>query len=191
MLVIQIRGTNGSGKSHTVFGIMKKYGKIPLRKGDGTVWAYRILCRPALYVLGRYETDCGGCDTINTMDGIYDGVHKLAELGGDVLFEGLLCAGLHERSMVLSKDMGEKGKHCIFAFIDTSMEKCIKRVLKRRAKKGNEKVFNQTNLTSKFKQIISSRPVLEKAGLDCRTLPHKKAVETILKWRKEYHDHPD
>ena len=181
--VINIRGTNGSGKSTIVMKLLKKFGAEPIVK-DGKVRAYKINKKTPIYVLGRYETPTGGCDTIRTQDEVSNGVRELMDkMDGDVIFEGLLISGMHSRWVELAHS--RPNSHFIFAVLDTPLKKCIKRVLKRRKEKGNKKPFNPKTLIAKHKAVQSSAIALKKAKLDVRVLPHKKPVKTILKWLGE------
>src|SRR5678815_5091805 len=93
-LVVNIRGTSGSGKSTIVRGIMAKGATvIPIgedRKPDGYIITGPLFKRP-VYVVGPYTTACGGCDQITTQDEICDRIRAYSTLG-DVLVEGLLMS---------------------------------------------------------------------------------------------------
>ena len=64
--IINVRGTNGSGKSTLVRSLMDNLGVVSPIVGVGPqskrVWAY--LLHNHVFVCGRYETACGGADTI-------------------------------------------------------------------------------------------------------------------------------
>jgi len=181
-VILNVRGTNGSGKSTVIFDLIKKFGKTDLINEDGKAWAYKLNCYPPLFIVGRYDTPTGGCDTIRTMDIICDRICKLAKMG-DVIFEGLLISGFHGRWV----DLEKKLPRCkfIYGVLDTPIDICIERVLNRRAKMGNAKPFDPKNLIAKDRSVKSSRLSLIRSGCDVRTLPYKKSTETVLEWRKE------
>ena len=187
--IINIRGTNGSGKSTIVYEIMKKFGRVAYNdKKTGKTWAYRIPqphSKRRLYVLGRYTTACGGCDTFVTKNGVKgvdlvsEGLRKLSKLG-DVIFEGIIVSGVAGRWVDLAHELEEA--HFIFGVLDTPLETCIKRVKTRRKARGTTKPFNPKNLSEKYKSTHSCGRFLERAGMDVRQLDHKRAVETVLEW---------
>lgn len=108
-MIIQIRGTSGSGKSTIVREIMGLYAsqKPVHREGRKQPLYYRLkhsdYKHADLAVLGHYEpkpdgspNQCGGCDTISTpgqsFQIIFDLVRRNYVEGRDVLFEGLLIS---------------------------------------------------------------------------------------------------
>lgn len=108
-MIINVRGTSGSGKSTVVRKIMQLApardtmylkGAIRIEKRDPPEYTRRL---PLLYRLkwsngmivtvpGHYETACGGCDTIPTYDMLFDLIRREHSAGHHVLFEGLLVA---------------------------------------------------------------------------------------------------
>lgn len=187
-MIINVRGTNGSGKSTVIFHLIKKFGATPLRQIFVTpggkeivkIWAYRLHCNPPLYVVGRYETPTGGCDALPGSDFVTECIRKLAPRG-DVIFEGLIATGIYGRWVALAKEL--KTHRFIFAVLDTPLKKCIKRVVSRRAKRGQHDQLDPTNLLLKHRAVVSSKKALTRDGMDVRDLPYKHAVSTILKWK--------
>jgi GNAT superfamily N-acetyltransferase len=181
--IINLRGTNGSGKSTIVQELMEHFGiaKILRRKENDRIWAYRLKSKRPLYILGRYDTACGGCDVFQNLDMVVDGIRKLSKKG-DVIFEGILISGGSGRWVALQHEL--KHTHMIFGILDTPLEKCINRVLRRRKKKGNKKPFNSKNLTEKWKSTIGCGKLLEREWMDVRPLHYKTATRTVLQWLK-------
>jgi ABC-type dipeptide/oligopeptide/nickel transport system ATPase component len=98
-MIINLRGTSGSGKSHCVREIMKMYdtqteiaypttGKIR-RKPLGLICARDEQTRH-LFIPGHYRIKNGGIDTVDkkTMPYIYELILEHHGLGSDVLYEG-------------------------------------------------------------------------------------------------------
>ena len=175
-IAINVRGTNGAGKSYIVHTLKEKFGSTPLEV-DGKIVAYRLHCEPRLYIVGRYETPTGGCDTIKTVGEAFNRVGALLKFG-DVLFEGIMITSLTTRVIEFGR------KHNLVLFVlDTPRDKCIARVESRRRARGNNEPLNPKNLDSKFRAALSSRKTFEAEGMDVRTLHYKKAVKTILRFR--------
>lgn len=177
-MIINIRGTSGSGKSTLVRKIMKKFSAEPIvDKKTGKVTDY-YMDTPygPLYVIGRYETACGGCDGIKTQDEVRARVRKYAKKG-HVVFEGLIVTSCYGKYLNLFKRLKQP---FMFVFLSTKIETCIKMVEKRRRAKGNMKPLDPTNTIAKMK-------IVERTIERCRedNTPHivvsrNRALEEIL-----------
>lgn len=196
-LVITIRGTMGSGKSTIVKELLSSLSAQPILHGNrirGHV-CLDVFGKP-LHVLGPYNKATGGCDNIGTQDEVCNLVRQWAGKG-NLLFEGLLISGLFARYNALDDELAEH--HFIHGFLDTPLDKCIDRVLARRAAKGNTKPFDPyRTLVPKYEAVRVSRRKFEAAGgpncecckakpcnfrkKDVQTVPHLYAVETVMTW---------
>ena len=67
-ILIQLRGTSGSGKSYIAFKILKKYNFNPVKKDEKIIGYYAEDAN--LFIVGKYETACGGCDSLKSQDDI-------------------------------------------------------------------------------------------------------------------------
>jgi hypothetical protein len=168
-LILNLRGTSGSGKTTVVRGLM---GKFPIinelhgnvrerfknKTGEGERTVSRVIgyeCmpdrrqfdpgddkfadRPNLRVVGAYKNTCGGCDGIQLQDEICRLVHEAASSGADVVFEGLLISHLFSRYRDLDRELASRGQHTIWAFFDTPLEVCLDRVRARRDERAATK----------------------------------------------------
>ena len=165
-MIINIRGTSGSGKSTIVREIMKQYPTVCKVKEDGRKRPLSYSCvkpmhRP-LMVLGHYETPCGGCDTITSMDKIYALVRHAHEEGYDVLYEGLLLSAEVNRCQQLHED----GLPLLVIGLDVPLQECIDSVNARRWAKDPEKPgVNPKNTESKHKGTKRSMERFKEAGV--------------------------
>jgi hypothetical protein len=150
-VVINLRGTGGSGKSSAVYHLMKKFGVRSNIKNNGRIVGHRL--NQDIMIVGKYETNCGGCDQIKTQDDICKRVSKFAEKGSIVVFEGLLISGLYSRYLDLSRKLVNAGHRFIWAFLDTPLETCIRRTIARRKSVGNVKPFNPANTELKYRAV--------------------------------------
>jgi len=154
--VVNLRSTNGGGKSYCVFGLFKRFGRKPIHnKKTGKVIAYRLKGTNVV-VIGRYETDCGGCDQIHTQDDACNIVRKFAKKNA-VLFEGLLISGIYARYLELSKELGG----VTWAYLDTPLKRCYKNINNRRANvKGRDIQMTQKtkdNVKHKFDSVLRTK----------------------------------
>ena len=206
-MVINVRGTSGSGKSTIVRGIMGK-GIVSFigegRKPDGYIVQIPERERH-IYVVGPYVTACGGCDQISTQDEICDRIRAYSTLG-DVLVEGLLMSHSFARYAALDRELWYRDStHCIWAFLDTPLELCLDRVRARREERalltGKDRgELNTKNTTDKwndnqevYHKFLNAKSsdwkLLPKFGykgapmkLDARMVDHTRAVDQVYEW---------
>src|SRR3990167_2539780 len=137
-MIINIRGTNGSGKTYLVRELIKRYHGKPLPDAHGKPAAY--LLDGNIIVIGKYDVACGGADTLpkpakrNSMDIVENAVRYYADLGYHVIFEGLIVSSVWGRWEKLAKDY-----RVVFAFLDIPIEICVKRV---KSRNGNKLLKN-------------------------------------------------
>ena len=141
-MIINIRGTSGTGKSTLVETLMKKYP--PKSTKEDFVLKKREAWDPSkkkkivgytlktdIHVVGRYETKCGGCDTIKTQDQVMELVIDAYAKHRHVIFEGLLTCNSYGRW----KELADRTPF-MFLFLNTSIEICLQAVVKRRILRG-------------------------------------------------------
>ena len=143
-VLINLRGTHGSGKSTAIRALMEKSNVRPI---FGTTFGLRCPegykarlpeVEADVFVLGPYTTPCGGCDRIQPYDLIPSLIEKYAARG-HVIFEGALissCWGTIGRLLERWK------RDAIIVFLDTPVDECIRRVRTRRLERGDEREFD-------------------------------------------------
>jgi hypothetical protein len=181
-VVINIRGTNSSGKSTIVRKMMDKFSAKPAFTDKRKIWAYEVWFEPRFWVLGDYTKPLGGCDGIRTIPEVMSHVKHLATNNGNVLFEGILVSILAEPWIELAKSMTDT--HFIFATLDTPLEKCIRRAEKRKEKVKNASC-NPDYIRAKYQAVQETHEILKKAKLDVRRLSHTHATQTLINWLLE------
>lgn len=153
-MIINLRGTHGSGKSHAVRSIISRYPCEPAgldKKGRPD--NYKLLIPWAsspLYVVGSYERVCGGCDSIQPYAEIWPRVERFAALG-HVLFEGALVSTNYGTIGQASEKYGDE---FVFAFLNTPLALCLERIRKRRLARGNSKPLDPYQTTWKHGAIL-------------------------------------
>src|SRR5262245_48356036 len=147
-MLINLRGTSGSGKSTVVRNLMAQtgckpiYGALGLRLPE----AYQLKLPQPVYVLGPYTTACGGgCDQVQPFALIPEMIERYAKRGC-VIFEGLLMSTFFGEVGRLLMETGDSA----VMFLDTPLRICIDRVKARRRAAGNFRPFNSNLLAQKY-----------------------------------------
>ncbi len=177
-MIIQVRGTSGSGKSTVVRRFMEtaEWESVFL-KGRKKALYYRSLNIPCgVVVLGHYESPCGGGDTIGSARAIAELIETVRKDDSNrvIVVEGLL----------LSEDVKWTSQmpdvRCLF--LTTDVEECLIRVRGRRAEVGNEKPLNESNTRGRVAVIERARLKLLDLGVECRRCSSDVAPGMILNW---------
>jgi hypothetical protein len=177
-VIINIRGTSGSGKSSLVRRIMglftmEEVMKPPRRKPIG----YHGVNDNGvtLWTVGHYETDCGGCDTIVSLDEVYSEVRDAADKGFNVLYEGIMASGEFRRCVQLYRD-GYK-VHAIA--LDTPMTDCLKAIQERRDARGDIRPFDPTRTIRRSREVSSMMEHLRVCHVPTQWLTRQEAFNTV------------
>lgn len=192
-MIINIRGTSGSGKSTLVRDLMAMYGRQTSFKEEGRKQPIGYVCDPvqdgsgrdihSLAVVGHYETACGGCDTINKMERIFDLVRQSHRDGLNVIYEGLLISADVNRTQALH----DEGMPLTVVGLDkVPIELCLSSVNGRRlARVGPEKFtpVKEKNTRSKFRGVYLSMDRLRAAGVKVESCDRDEAMAVI---RREF-----
>lgn len=197
-----IRGTNGSGKSHIVHEMMKAY---PVYE---EIWDDRIneqvgIVIPALNVrlLGDYTTQCGGGDwyiagrsgSKKTINDAEAAILSLWEEGSyRVIFECFMFSGTFGRWNEFGKKLAAShggGKEIVtYAFLDTPKELCADRIRSRREKRalslGKElsslPEFNPQNCYDQHRQGLNIRRNMIADGRHVVDIDHTRSYEHFM-----------
>lgn len=177
-MIIQIRGTSGSGKTTVMKAVMANFQWSTIyqtgRKQPLYYYSKTKTGRP-LIALGHYESACGGCDTIGSAAQVAELVKSLTQAGPDriILSEGLLLSEDTKWSSLMP-DL-----HIVY--LTTPIEQCISQIKSRRAEAGNNKPLNESNSRNRVKVIDRSRIKLMSTAV-CRRAPASQAAKIIRDW---------
>jgi hypothetical protein len=184
-VIINIRGTSGSGKSTIAFTLLDKFPFEKIKDKNDKIMGYKVeagLSKP-IYIVGKYETKCGGCDTIPTQQEAADRAVYFHELGGHVLMEGLLQSAAGPKGAVTAT-ISATNVAC-FVILDTPVEVCLDRVRARRLARGDERPLNEKNTRDKWDQTMSTAKTMKKLGYDVRSIDHTRAFEDVMNILRE------
>jgi hypothetical protein len=178
-VIINIRGTSGTGKSTLARQIMELYEPNPLRYrrlGRKQPVGYRYAAKDRVFhrdlaVVGHYETDCGGADTIPDYDDLFDLVRQGSIYGMDVLFEGLLISGDVKRTAELHRWALNQCDVLHVVAIQLPLEECVASVNARRQAKAERQGrsprpdVNPKNTIAKHRGLTLACQRLETEGV--------------------------
>jgi hypothetical protein len=175
-MIIDIRGTHGSGKSWIVHQLISLYGSKDILDLAGNPIGHN-LSKCSTAIVGRYDRVCGGCDGIKTADEVCNLTRRFARQYSHVILEGILVAHTFKRYSNLANELG----NYTFCFLDTPLKTCIQRVKQRRIDASNHKPFNNYWLKYDWHRIWGRfRNKFADAGHDVLTLDHKNPMPVIL-----------
>lgn len=174
-MIIQIRGTSGSGKTTVFKQVMNRIGLWVPHHVEGRKQPL-YYSHQNLLVLGHYESPCGGCDTIGSSGKIFELIQQLRK---DYKEPDILCEGL-----LLSEDVKWSSQlvGLRVIFLTTPLERCLSQIKQRRLEVGNEKELNPKNTTNRMRVIERAHSKLTEAGIITRRASSDQAVGIILKW---------
>lgn len=186
-MIIQIRGTSGSGKSTAMRRVKESLGGCQECFAEGRKQPQYYRFNNRVFILGHYETACGGCDTIGSAKNVWDIIQLLriasVEKPRVILCEGLLLAEDTKWTIELAKTDDVR-----VVWLTTPMGKCVEQINQRRAAGGSDKVMTEKTINKAVTRagtIERSRPKLEAAGVTCRRAPFDQAVRIVLNWIKD------
>lgn len=182
-MILNIRGPSGSGKSTAVRQFLKCYGNEKMFdtvNGKTRLVGYRIPAKENggqsqndIYLLGSYETACGGCDKLTGGGGSTDLVESMVSdysKKGHVIFEGLLISTL-DRWIEFAKH--HEGFRVYY--MDTPLDQCIANVKTR----NGGKAFNHGNVRSKHRTLKGQVGQMQSAGVQTFMLPYERAFDVL------------
>lgn len=183
-MILNIRGTSGSGKSTAVRKIMElapRIEKIFTENRKNPLYYNLLWPDRTVLVPGHYETACGGCDTIKTYDDLFQ-IIRAAHIGNkDVLFEGLLVAHDKKRCKELFEWLGKDPSQFQIIEITETLETCLNSVEKRRSERKNppKKPFNPDNTTRRYREVVRSCEQLEEFGIPIHRYTREEIPDVV------------
>jgi len=173
-MIIQIRGTSGSGKSTVMNEVLERLGERTEVHRPGRKKPLYYSFPGKVAVLGHYESNCGGCDNIGSAPKVFELIQEVSKTHDVILCEGLL----------LSEDVkwSSQLENLRVVFLITSIENCISRVINRRKGSGNDKPLNEDNTRNRVKVVERAYWKLKKLGVKCVKKKSTTAADLIVGW---------
>ncbi len=199
--IYQIRGTNGSGKTHLARSLIAddpRYGQPnmvdltwyssptkadPLRRKavEGYAMPHRF---PGVDVLlvGSYRTACGGLDGVpdfETQFSALRGAGRICADMGRAEHQAIICEGVLASTVYGSwgdfasmvKQYSDKEARFAFCYLDTPLEVCLQRIRGRQEAAGKVRPIKEDLVADKIKAISATRRRAMEAGHTVYDLP--------------------
>lgn len=164
-MIINLRGTSGSGKTTIVQKIMALYDTKEEVRQEGRRYPIAYHCEKeghkTLAVVGHYESTSGGCDSVPSLDMVYNLIRIANQLEMDVIYEGVMVSGEYQRCLQLRRDH----LPLVVIRLSTSLNDCLDAIRRRRLEKGNVKEFNPARTIRRDKEVRSMTSKLESGGV--------------------------
>lgn len=198
--LINIRGTNGSGKSETIRGFLDLSeglandgvggyapAKIDLHHFEyetkagkmkpGVVEGYAVP-KERVIIVGTYGTQAGGMDKIKTTELCREAIRNAVKIARQldytaVLFEGILCSTVFGSWLEFDKEMDGIGAKYHWCFLLPSLKTCLERI---QARNGG-KPIKEDLVLNKIRSVKSSRTKAIFAGRRVYDLPTAEGFE--------------
>lgn len=154
-LVVQIKGSNGSGKTAIVRQMISKSNSVVDVEGsDGKVYAV-VMEDLGWVAMGRYPDGgkSGGCDTMPTIQSIKDAISDVRRDYPlyDVVFEGMMISTI--KSTFYDFLLGMEGISPVFVILNAEVECCLERISNRVAG-GRSSLKNRDKVIDKCKRVM-------------------------------------
>ncbi len=180
MTIINLRGTSGSGKSTVVRRVMGQYGSIKPVSKSGRKQPVGYVCslgqRRPLWVPGHYEIPCGGCDTLKSVQEVYDGVQSGLDQCYDVLFEGLMIQEAKASTFISFA----KQNNILVIALTTPIGDCLQAIRERRQARGNLEPLDPKNTVDRVERVKRNLFKLQDAGVRVLRLDREAAYLKCL-----------
>jgi len=189
-MIVNLRGTSGSGKSTVVRRIMGLLGERERNFIDGRKQPISYTFQNGtrtLTVLGHYETPCGGTDTITKTDDVYALIEEAVAKGHDVIYEGIMVSDDTRRCIELHR----KGYPILVIGLNTPIPICIAGVQARRDARNDLRPLNTKNTEDRARRHRSAISKLKDAGLDARSLDREAAFTAVADALGVAHEAPE
>lgn len=190
-MILQLRGTSGSGKSHIVRGVLAEMRQKVKHREPGRrqpIGYTGLFGGGVLGVPGHYETPCGGCDTIPDLTKVFSTVSDAARGCRHVLFEGLLASEDTRRTLELHEALKAHNRAPMqelrIIHILTPIDQCLEGIQARRDARGDTRPLNPANTTNRVRTITRACEKLKEAGLAVYATDRDGAAKLVREWLK-------
>jgi hypothetical protein len=185
--VYNVRGCSGAGKTWVVNQVMAQSDRITTDLDDRNKlvgYLMEFSHREPLYLVGRYETACGGCDTIKTMAEVKARVKEHAG-STQVLYEGLLWSTVWKSSWELAEELRSQQIEHVWLHLNTPLDTCLAQIKQRWDARGKDGELSDRLRLNALSKWNTNQKVYHQAAETYPNLAHwlsaDDAVDLIMR----------
>lgn len=172
-MIVNLRGTNGSGKSYVVHRLLERCSlRVPVSIQDGRR-TIGYVCDHRFFVAGHYDIANGGVDTLSSLDYAYHLVRHYSSEGFHAIFEGKNMSDGHHRVTALHHE----GRDVRVVFLDTSLDECVRSV-RSRGHRISERTIERLYVKSMRERVALERV----SGLTVLHENRERVLEIVGEW---------
>lgn len=184
-MIINIRGTNGAGKTSVYRKFIddhpheELFGPAPSMQPTRTYKkGIAFALEGGTYCVGRHQA---GCDGIHPQEIIVELIEHYAQLG-HVIFENVLIAGNRGRWELMARRLQHMNP-TVWLVLDTPFATCLERVYSRRVQRASEgwkhrgSTIKENVIEQHYRRVHRNALAAAMAGIDVRLLDHRIAYE--------------
>jgi uridine kinase len=185
MMIFNLRGTNGSGKTTVARAVIQRaeatprYSATKRKKVEAYVGE---LHGKEIAILGSYENVCGGMDTVSDIRDAAELITRYADEFPQVFYEGLFISHMIGTVGAAVRPYGDRA---ILAFLDTPLDVCIDRVIERRKERGDLREFDPKNVIKDFSAVQNCRRNCIAQGFNVVDINHQNATRECFRLMKK------
>lgn len=184
MSIIQLAGTSGSGKSHCMRSAIdwlksNLNGPVLVEEREkllGYLYHQTGQLDKDVFVVGRYDSPTGGCDTIKEISQVYSLIEQQWESRRHVLYEGLFVMNMTRGPQLAAK----VGKELNILQLTTPLSVCIKSIDLRRAERDKPALGNLKNTEGNYKRAVNYCGIMRDAGAKVYKVTRSQAFPKML-----------
>lgn len=174
-IILKLHGCSGAGKTTVARAIFSNSlavqvisNKVRPDKHEAYGCELKGFDRP-LFILGSYQNNCGGMDTVPDQATAMDMINFYAEQG-HVFHEGLLQSTYYGK---MGEDSKKYGDNYVYGFLDTPLQTCLDRITFRRSEQGSTNKFNPQLTIDKWNTINRLKNRCKVMGHNVVTFSHE------------------
>lgn len=183
MTVVDVRGCSGSGKSHLVRQLLALRPGGPVTERGRPIGRFIPELNLAVAGLYRPGVQTAGCDEVKDIEEVTRRLRVLGDAFDNLLFEGLLVSHSYKRFRELAEEFERRpGRRYVFAFLDTPLNLCVRRVRRRREKARGFRFrpFDPKWLLGDWRGTNRVRRCCEEGGQNVAVLDHRDPLPALL-----------
>lgn len=178
-LIINIRGTNGSGKSTVPLQMRDTdEGKYTISRGKD--YTLTVFPKYKFIALGSYHTKTGGLDKIQLTDNVKAALKEAKELakelGYHILMEGMLASTVKSTYLNMLQEAEKEGFKPIVIIYTTPPEICLTRIYDR----NGGKPIKESMVIDKYNRIMGQYDYFKENGVETKAINTVKTPKELM-----------